>query len=66
MRKQEFHKEIKEKGKGVDRIFWLCALVSNLLNQNTKDLKKSSDKIKQQKIKLDTDEKNSKNNKILR
>ena len=40
--------------------------MSNLLNQNTKDLKKSLDKIKQQKIKLDTDEKNSKNNKILR
>ena len=40
--------------------------MGNLLNQNTKDLKKSSDKIKQQKIKLDTDEKNSKNNKILR
>ena len=49
---------------GLVNILAMC--VSNLLNQNTKDLKKSSDKIKQQKIKLDTDEKNSKNNKILR
>ena len=40
--------------------------MSNLLNQNAKDLKKSLGKIKQLKIKLDTDEKNSKNNKILR
>ena len=35
--------------------------MSNLLNQNTQDLKKSLDKIKQQKIELDTDEGNSAN-----
>ena len=35
--------------------------MSNLLNQNTQDLKKSLDKIKQQKIELDTDERNSTN-----
>ena len=35
--------------------------MSNLLNQNTQDLKKSLDKIKKQKIELDTDEGNSAN-----
>ena len=35
--------------------------MSNLLNQNTQDLKKSLDKIKQQKIELDSDERNSTN-----
>ena len=35
--------------------------MSNLLNQNTQGLKKSLDKIKQQKIELDTDERNSTN-----
>ena len=35
--------------------------MSNLLNQNTQDLKKSLEKIKQQKIELDTDERNSTN-----
>ena len=36
--------------------------MSNLLNQNTQDLKKNG-KLKQQQIKLDTDEKNNTNNK---
>ena len=37
--------------------------MSNLLNQNTQDLKKGLDKIKQQGIKLCTDERSSTNNK---
>ena len=37
--------------------------MSELLSQNTQDLKKNLDKIKQQKIKLDKDERNSTNNK---
>ena len=37
--------------------------MSNLLSQNTQDLKKSLAKIKQRKIKLDTDERHSTNNK---
>ena len=36
--------------------------MSNLLKQNTQDLKKNG-KLKQQQIKLDTDEKNNTNNK---
>ena len=36
--------------------------MSNLLNQNTQDFKKNG-KLKQQQIKLDTDEKNNTNNK---
>ena len=39
------------------------ALVNKLLGQNTQDLRKSLDKIKQQKIKLNEDERNSTNNK---
>ena len=39
------------------------ALVNNLLSQNTQDLKNSSNEIKQQKIKLNEDERNSTNNK---
>ena len=39
------------------------ALVNKLLSQNTKYLKKSLDKIKQQKIELNKDERNSSNNK---
>ena len=35
------------------------ALVSKLLSQNTRDLEKNLDEIKQQKIKLGKDEKNS-------
>ena len=39
------------------------ALVNKLLRQNTQDLTKSLDEIKQQKIKLNKDERNSTNNK---
>ena len=38
-------------------------LVNKLLGQNTQQLKKSLDKIKQQKIKLNKNERNSTNNK---
>ena len=41
----------------------LTALVNNLLSQNTQDLRKILNKIKQQKIKLNEDEENSTNNK---
>ena len=37
--------------------------MSNLLNQNTQDFRKSLGEIKQQKIKLDTDQRNTTNNK---
>ena len=40
-----------------------AALVNNVLRQNTQDLRKSLDEIKQQKIKLNKDERNSTNNK---
>ena len=40
-----------------------AALVNNLLTQNTEDLRKNLDEIKQQKIKLNEDERNSTNNK---
>ena len=39
------------------------ALVNNLLSENTQDFKKSLNEIKQQKIKLNEDERNSTNNK---
>ena len=39
------------------------ALVNKLLGQNTQDLRKSLDNIKQQKIKLNKNERNSTNNK---
>ena len=41
----------------------LTALVNNLLSQNTQDLTKILNKIKQQKIKLNKDEENSTNSK---
>ena len=41
----------------------LTALGNNLLGQNTQDLRKSLDDIKQQNIELDEDEGNSTNNK---
>ena len=40
-----------------------AALVNNVLRQNTQDLRKSLDEIKQQKIKLNEGERNSTNNK---
>ena len=41
----------------------LTTLITKLLGQNTQDLRKSLDKIKQEKIKLSEDERNSTNNK---
>ena len=41
-----------------------AALVNSVLRQNTQDLRKSLDEIKQQKIKLNEDERNSTNNNI--
>ena len=71
MKKQKtFIKEIKNRVKNVDKKgFTKCfnckptTLVHKLLGQNTQDLRKSLDKIKQQKIKLNEDERNSTNNK---
>ena len=40
-----------------------AALVNNVFRQNTQDLRKSLDEIKQQKIKLNEGERNSTNNK---
>ena len=40
------------------------ALVNKLLSENTQDLRKSLDEIKQQKIKLNEDERNNTNNNI--
>ena len=58
--------EINKKEKGVDKKgfseyfnYKPSALVSKVLTQNIQDLKKSLNKIKQQKIKLDSDERNS-------
>ena len=63
-----FFKDIENREKGVDKKefskyfgYEPNALVSKLLTQNTQDLKKRLDKIKQQKIELDTDERNSTN-----
>ena len=67
---KDFIEEIEEKEEGVNRNgfseyfnYELSRLVSKSLNRNTQDLKKNLGKIKQQKIKLDTDERNSTNNK---
>ena len=58
--------KINKKEKGVDKKgfseyfdYKPSALVSKVLTQNIQDLKKSLNKIKQQKIKLDSDERNS-------
>ena len=63
-------KEIKNQEKGVDRKKFMkyfsyepTALVNKLLGQNKQDLKQSLDEIKQQKIELNKDERNSTNNK---
>ena len=63
-------KEIKDREKIVDikkfREYFSyepTALVNKLLGANTQDLKKSLNEIKQQKIKLNEDERNSTNNK---
>ena len=67
---KNFIKEIENKEKGVDikrftKYFSYepTALVNKLLGQNTQDLKKCFNEIKQQKIKLNKDERNSTNNK---
>ena len=66
---KNFIKEIENKEKGVDnkrftKIFSYepTALVNKLLGQNRQDLRKNLDEIKQQKIKLNKDERNSTNN----
>ena len=63
-------KEIENREKIVDKkkfkkyfSYEPTALVNNLLSQNTQDLKKGLNDIKQQKINLNKDERNSTNNK---
>ena len=67
---KKFFKQIEKRGKGVDKKGFMkyfnnqpTALVNKLLSQNTQDLKKSLNKIKEQKIELNKDERNSTNNK---
>ena len=67
---KRFIKEIKNREKNVDKkgftkyfSYEPTTLVNNVLGQNTEDLRKSLDKIKQQKIKLNKDERNCTNNK---
>ena len=67
---KSFIKAVKNKEKGVDKkrftkyfSYEPTALVNKLLGQNTQDLRKSLDEIKQQKIELNKDERNSTNNK---
>ena len=69
-KEKRFIKEIKNREKNVDKkgftkyfSYEPTTLVNNVLGQNTEDLRKSLDKIKQQKIKLNKDERNSANNK---
>ena len=69
MEKQIFFKEIEGQEKDVDRKgfsryfnYEPSALVNKLLNQNTQDFQKSLNEIKQQKIELNKNERNSKNN----
>ena len=74
MKKQKFliliFKEIQNREKIIDKrkfkeyfSYEPNALINNLLSQNTQDLRKSLNEIKQQKIKLNEDERNSTNNK---
>ena len=65
---KNFIKEIKEKGVDKKRFsgyfnYKPSILVNKLANQNTQDLKKSLDEIKQQKIELNKDERKSRDNK---
>ena len=67
---KNFIKQIENKEKGVDKKAFTkyfsyepTALVNKLLGQNTQDLRKSLNEIKQQKIKLKEDERNRTNNK---
>ena len=68
--KKKIFKEIEDREQIVDKkkfkeyfSYEPTALVNNLLSQNTQDLKKSLNEIKQQNIKLNEDERNSTNNK---
>ena len=67
---ENFFKDIENQEKIVDKRGFMkyfryepTALVNKLLDQNTQDLRKSLDDIKQQKDELDKDERNSTNNK---
>ena len=67
---ENFFKDIENQEKNVDKRGFMkyfryepTALVNKLLDQNTQDLRKSLDDIKQQKVELDKDERNSTNNK---
>ena len=67
---KNFLKQIEKREKGVDKKGFMkyfnyqpTALVNKLLSQNTQDLKKSLNEIKEQKIELNKDERNSTNNK---
>ena len=64
LRSSKIEKTIVDK-KGFTKYFSYepTTLVNNLLNQKTQDLRKSLDEIKQEKIKLNKDERNSTNNK---
>ena len=70
MKKQKKFEEIKNREKGIDKKGFIkyfsyepIALVNNLFGQNTQDLRKILNEIKQQKIKLNEAERNSTNNK---
>ena len=67
---KKFLKQIEKREKGVDKKGFMkyfnyqpTALVNKLLSQNTQDLKKSLNEIKEQKMELNKDERNSTNNK---
>ena len=67
---KHFFKDIENREKNVDKKgvmkyfnYEPTALVNKLLSENTQDFKKRFDKIKQQKIELNKDERNSTNNK---
>ena len=70
MKKKIFFEEIERREKIVDRdrfmkcfSYKLTALLNILFGQNTQDLRKILNEIKQQKIKLNEAERNSTNNK---
>ena len=67
---KNFIKEIENKEKGIDKKGFTkyfrqepTASVNKLLGQNTQDLRKSLDEIKQKMIELNKDERNNANNK---
>ena len=70
MRKKKFFRETENREKGVDKkgftkyfSYEPTTIVNNLLSQNTQDLGKCLDEIKQQKDEFNKDERNSTNNK---